>query len=256
MPVVKTEEQVEKLRASARLLSQCLDMLVKAAQPGRSGAALDRLAEEFIRDGGAIPAFKNYSQGAAATPFPASICFSRNQVLVHGVPSKTDIIQEGDIITIDCGLDLDGWFADAARLFGVGAITEEDSALIKASERGLQAGIDACVVGNKLGDVCNAIQNSIGKSPYHNVYQFCGHAIGTKMHEEPQVPNFGRAKTGIDLEPGMVFCLEPMLKKTKAGLGVLPDGWTIVTLDQSRASHIEHMVLVTTGQPEILTIGG
>ncbi len=116
MPIAKTEEQVEKLRASARLLSRCLDTLVKAAQPGRSGAYLDRLAEEFIRDGGAVPAFKNYSQGAAGSPFPASICFSRNQVLVHGVPSDIDVIQEGDIITIDCGLDLDGWFADAARL--------------------------------------------------------------------------------------------------------------------------------------------
>ncbi|MCI0528052.1 MAG: type I methionyl aminopeptidase [Nitrospira sp.] len=254
MPVVKTEEQVEKMRLSAALLSRCLDALVCLAKPGKSGKELDTIAEEFIRDHGAIPAFKNYGGGMSLSPFPASICFSRNQVLVHGVPKEEDILQEGDIVTIDCGLSLDGWFADAARLFGVGVIAEDDTSLIDASEKALQAGVVVCMAGNKLGDVCNAIQRSIGKSPFFNVYQFCGHAIGNAMHESPQVPNFGKPGTGIVLEPGMIFCLEPMLKKTKTELGVLPDHWTIVTLDQTRASHIEHMVLITENDPEVLTL--
>jgi methionyl aminopeptidase len=254
MPIVKTPEEVEQMRVSAALLSRCLDMLVNLAQPGRSGKALDAVAEEFIRDHGAVPAFKDYGRGVAASPFPASICFSRNQVLVHGVPTEEGKIGEGDVITIDCGLSLGGWFADAARLFGVGEVAEDDLLLMEQSRIALQAGVEACIVGNKLGDVCNAIQRSIGSSPFFNVYQFCGHAIGKSMHEHPQVPNFGKPGTGIDLEPGMIFCLEPMLKKTKAGLGILSDHWTIVTLDNSRAAHIEHMVLVTEGSPEVLTL--
>lgn len=252
MAVVKTPEQVEKLRISAALLSRCLDMLVSLSIPGRSGKWLDDVAEEFIRDHGAIPAFKNY--GPEGSPFPGSICFSRNQVIVHGIPTATDVLQEGDLATIDCGLSLDGWFADAARLFAVGQPNEQDAELIVESEKALQAGIDACKVGNQLGDVCNAIQRSIGKSKFYNVYQFCGHAIGAAMHESPQVPNFGKPKSGINLEPGMVFCLEPILKTTGTDIAVLSDNWTIVTLDNSRASHIEHMVLVTENLPEILTL--
>jgi methionyl aminopeptidase len=249
--VVKTPEQIEKMRISAALLSRCLDILVGLAKPGKSGKELDAVAEEFIRDHGAVPAFKDY--GPATHPFPSSICFSRNSVVVHGIPTETEIIEEGDLITIDCGLSLDGWFADAARLFGVGQITDEDRDIIAWSEKAIGAGIDACVVGNKLGDVCYAIQCSIGRSPYYNITQFCGHAIGQRMHEDPQVPNCGFKGKGLELQPGMVFCLEPMLKKTDVSLGILPDKWTIVTRDGTRATHIEHMVLVTETKPEILT---
>jgi len=251
MSVIKTPEQVEKMRISGALLARCLDMLVLCAKPGRSAKSIDEIAEEFIRDHNAIPAFKNY--GHPRNPFPSSICFSRNSAVVHGIPREEDIIQEGDLITIDCGLSLDGWFADAARLFGVGEIREDDKDIITASEAAIQAGIDACVLGNKLGDVSHAIQLSVLNSPYHNVVEFCGHAIGQKMHEEPQVPNAGIKGTGLELAPGMVFCLEPMLKKTNTGLGVLSDKWTIATRDGSRATHIEHMVLITETRPEILT---
>jgi methionyl aminopeptidase len=239
VPVVKTSEQVEKMRISASLLSRCLDMLLSIARPGISGKALDKIAEEFIRDHGAIPAFKNYGKGTALTKFPASICFSRNHVLVHGIPTEEAVIQDGDIITIDCGLSLDGWFADAARLFDAGNVLEEDSKLIDASRATLQAGID---------------QKYVAKSPYYNVVQFCGHAIGQEMHEDPQVPNFSKPGVGLVLEPNMVFCLEPMLKKTRTELGILKDHWTVVTLDKSRATHIEHMVLITENGPEILTL--
>jgi len=254
MSVTKTPEQVEKLRASAQLLSRCLKLLVDNCVPGKSGLDIDNLAEEFIRDNGATPAFKNYGGGYAKIPFPGSICFSRNQVMVHGIPKANDIIQEGDILTIDCGLELNEWYADAARLVGIGEISQEDKDIITATEAALQAGINTCKVGNKLGDVCNAIQRSIGRSKYHNVLEFCGHAIGKQMHEEPSVPNYGPAKTGINLEVGMVFCLEPMLKKTDTQIAIAQDGWTIVTLDNSRATHIEHMVLITENGPEILTI--
>lgn len=255
MSVIKNSEQVEKLKCAASLLSQCLDLLVSVTTPGKTAKEIDLVAEEFILDHGAIPAFKNYSQGAGGKPFPANICFSKNTVVVHGIPKETEIISEGDIITIDCGLSLDGWFADAARLFGVGEITSEDAEMINSNKEALDAGIQACIVGNKVGDICSSIQKSIEKSNFYNVYQFCGHAIGEKMHEEPQIPNFGRPHTGLDLEPGMVFCLEPILRKNKGTqLGVLADGWTIVTLDKSRATHVEHMVLVTESSPQILTL--
>lgn len=252
MGVRKNPEEVEKMRESARILSGCLDFLVEKSQPGTSGKELDLLAEEYIRDHGAIPAFKGYElQGP---PYPASICFSRNHHLVHGIPSSAGVVQEGDVITIDCGLSLDGWFADAARLFGVGNLPEEDRRLIEQTHRALSAGIRACTPGSRLGDVCHAIQMAIVKSDFFNVVHFCGHGIGRDMHEAPQVPNFGRPNTGLRLRPGMVFCLEPMLiKKRDTKLGVLPDGWTIVTQDGTKASHVEHMVLVTEKEPEILT---
>ncbi len=251
MTVIKTPEQVEKMRISGALLARCLDMLVACAKPGKSGKELDEIAEEFIRDHNAIPAFKNY--GSPHRPFPASICFSRNSVVVHGIPREDDIIQEGDLITIDCGLSLDGWFADAARLFGIGEVDQEDRDMMLASEAAINAGIDACVVGNKLGDIGRAIHLSVISGPFYNILEFCGHAIGTKMHEEPQVPNSGIKGKGLELEPGMVFCLEPMLKKTKTQLGMLSDKWTIATRDGTRATHIEHMVLITNTKPEILT---
>ena len=253
MSFVKTSEQVEKMKASGIILGQCLDMLVEKAQPGVSGKYLDALAEEFIKDNNALPAFKNYSGGAGLPGFPASICFSRNYVLVHGIPNEKDVIQEGDIITIDCGLSIEGWFADAARLFGVGKISTEDSEHMTATEDALRAGIDACRVGNRLGDICHSIQKSIGLSRFYNVVQFCGHAIGQQMHESPQVPNFGKANIGPRLQEGVVICLEPMLLAKKVGIGVLPDRWTIVTLDQTKATHIEEMILITKSGPEILT---
>ena len=252
MSVKKNPEEVELMRRGAKLLSECLDMLVTAAWPGVSGKQIDTLAEEFIRDHGAVPAFKGY--GAGANTFPATICFSRNSVLVHGVPTEQDIIQDGDVITIDCGLSIDGWFADAARLFGVGGIDPVDESMIYHNHQALEAGINACLPGKKLGYVCRSIQNSIVASPFFNVVQFCGHGIGRAMHEEPQVPNYGKPNEGITLEPGMIFCIEPMLLKyRKTKVGVLRDGWTVVTTDGSKSTHVEHMVLVTEGQPEVLT---
>jgi len=228
-------------------------MLVNAATPGRTASFIDNLAAQFIKDHGATPAFKNY-KGGGPHPFPANICFSSNSVLVHGIPNSQTVISEGDVITIDCGLSIKGWFADAARLFGVGHVSEDNSRMIQASRDVLQVGIDACIVGNKLGAVQRALQLTIAASGYYNVYEFCGHAIGRKMHEEPLVPNYGQPNKGIDLEPGMVFCLEPMLRKNKnTRLGILPDNWTIATTDGSVATHIEHMILVTEDAPEVLT---
>jgi methionyl aminopeptidase len=251
MSVIKTPEQVELMRISGALLARCLDMLVMCAKPGKSGKELDTIAEQFIRDHGGVPAFKNY--GNPKHPFPGSICFSRNSVVVHGIPAEDDIIQEGDVVTIDCGLSLGGWFADAARLFGVGQMKQDDIDIMIATEAALHAGIDACVVGNKLGDIGRAIHLKAISSPFYNILEFCGHAIGQRMHEDPQVPNAGVKGQGLELEPGMVFCLEPMLKKTKTELGMLPDRWTIATRDGTRATHIEHMVLITDTRPEILT---
>ena len=252
MALVKTPEQVEKLRSAGALLARCLDMLVMNAKPGVSGKQLDSLAEEFIKDHHATPAFKGYSIRDDMPKFPGSICFSRNHVVVHGIPTE-EVIEEGDIITIDSGLCLEGWFSDAARLFGVGEISKEDAEIIEASEVAIMAGVNQCHAGTRIGNIGNAIENSIALSKFRNVVEFCGHFIGEAMHEPPQIPNFGQKNKGFRLEPGMVFCLEPMLKKSKISIALLPDKWTVVTLDNSRATHIEHMVLVTDEGPEILT---
>lgn len=254
MSVVKTPEQVSKIRDAANLLTKCLDTMVnEIVAPGVTGKQLDKWAEEFIRDHGAVPAFKNYSGMPGVPGFPASICFSKNHVLVHGIPDETPL-EEGDIVSMDCGLSLDGWFADFARLFGVGEVSEEDQKIMNATKEALNAGIAACKPGNRLGDVSNAIQSSIYNNRYENVLQFCGHAIGQQMHESPQVLNYGPPGQGLLLEPGMVFCLEPMLLKHRVGLGILPDKWTVITLDKSRATHIEHMVHVSEDGPEILSL--
>lgn len=253
MSVTKTPEEVEKMRAAARVLTECLDTLVSHAHPGVTGKDLDNMAESFIRDNGAIPSFKNYSTVAGIPGFPTSICFSKNHVLVHGIPDDVPL-EEGDLLSIDCGLSLDGWCADFARLFTAGEATEEDQKLIDATRAALDAGVDKCRLGNKLGDVSHAIQKSIYHSGYENVVQFCGHAIGRKIHESPQVPNFGPPDVGIDLKVGMVFCLEPMLLKHKVGLGILPDKWTVITADFSRTTHIEHMVHISEEGPEILSL--
>jgi methionyl aminopeptidase len=228
-------------------------MLVLNAKPGVSGKELDKLAEEFIRDHGAIPAFKNYSIRPEFPEYPASICFSRNHVIVHGIPRENNIIEDGDIITIDSGLSLNGWFSDAARLFEVGEVTEEDKELIKATEETMMAGLEQCRPENKISNIGNAIENKVAFSKFRNITEFSGHFIGEAMHESPQIPNFGQRDKGFRLEPGMVFCLEPMLKKSNVALAIFPDGWTVVTLDKSNATHLEHMILVTEGEPEILT---
>ena len=253
MSVIKTPEQIEKMRNSGALLARCLDMLVMNSKPGISGKKLDALAEEFIRDHHAVPAFKNYGIYPDMPSFPGSICFSRNHVVVHGIPHEQDVVEDGDIITIDCGLSLEGLYADAARLFGVGDTSKEDQQLLDASHRVALKAVDACRVGNRLGDICHTIQTAVALENFRNVIQFCGHAIGEQMHEVPQVPNYGRPSRGLRLCSGMVFCLEPILMKTKASIGQLRDGWTVITLDKSRAAHIEHMVLITEGDPEILT---
>jgi len=241
------------MRESAKVLSGCLALLVENAAPGVTGTFLDEMADSYIRDHGAVPAFKGYPGPPGVPDFPASICFSKNHVLVHGIPDD-EPLEEGDMLSIDCGVVLNGWCADFARLFTVGDASEKDQKIMDATRAALDAGIDKCRPGNKLGDISNAIQSSIYHSGYENVLQFCGHAIGQKVHEEPQVPNFGASNKGIDLEPGMVFCLEPMLLYQRAELGVLPDKWTIITKDYSRATHIEHMVCVSEDEPEILSL--
>lgn len=254
MSVIKKPEEIEKMKEAASLLVDCLDLITTTLmEPGVTAKEIDGWAESFIRDNGAIPAFKNYSAAPGIPGFPGSICFSKNETIVHGIPTN-EPLKEGDIVSVDCGLSLDGWFADFARLVGIGEISAEDKKIITATEEAVEAGIKACVAGRKLGDVSNAIQSSIYNSGYENVLHFCGHAIGRQMHEAPQVPNFGPPGQGMVLEPGMVFCLEPMLLKHKVELGVLPDKWTIVTLDGSRGTHIEHMVLVTEAEPEILSL--
>jgi methionyl aminopeptidase len=217
-------------------------------RPGRTTADLDRFAEAFIKAyPGAIPAFKGLYG------FPASLCTSVNYEVVHGIPSDKRVLQEGDIVSIDAGVQLDGWFADAAVTYPVGDVDALTETLLRTTQAALQAGIDQAVSGNRLGDIGHAVQSAAENDGFSVVRDLVGHGIGREPHEEPQVPNFGRPGKGLVLQPGMVLAIEPMVNAGGAAVRTLADRWTVVTVDKKRSAHFEHTVAVTENGPRVLT---
>lgn len=247
---IKRPSEIEKMRASGRVLADILDVLQAEIRPGISTGDLDRIAERMIRDAGAIPSFKGYGSNP---PFPASICASLNDEVVHGIPSPARRLADGDVVSIDIGCILDGWHADCARTWTVGAVPPEVTELIDATRRGIAAGIAAAVAGNRLGDVGHAIESVANERGYGIVRPFVGHGIGTSMHEEPQVANYGRPGTGMLIEPGMCFAIEPMFTMGGDDVFVDDDNWTVRTVDGSLAAHFENTIAVTENGPQILT---
>jgi methionyl aminopeptidase len=248
---IKSAAEIEKMRRPARVVAVVLAALREMVKPGITTADLDRAAERMIAREGARSAFKNYRVGAAV--FPAVLCTSVNEEVVHGIPSNR-ALRDGDIVSLDFGVDVDGYFGDAAITVPVGDVDEDSLRLIDATERSLYAGIEHLRPGERLGDVGAAVQKVAESAGFSVVRDFVGHGIGRALHEEPQVPNFGTPGRGRALRPGMVIAIEPMVNLGTPGVRVLEDGWTAVTADGRRSAHFEHTVAVTDDGPEILTV--
>jgi methionyl aminopeptidase len=244
---LKRPEEIERMRAAGRILGACLAHLASAVRPGINTLDLDRRAETFIRDHGCIPGFLGYED------FPNSLCVSVNDEVVHGIPGPR-VLREGDLVSLDCGLILDGWWADSGLSVGCGAVSPEVERLIETTEAALQRGIAAARPGNHIGDIGEAVQTFVESRGYAIVRQYVGHGIGRDMHELPQVPNYGRAGSGNLLKPGLVLAIEPMVNAGGPGVHVLADHWTVVTDDRNLSCYFEHTVAVTADGPEVLTL--
>ncbi len=249
MPIIcKSKSEIEKMRASGRIVRQVLEEVRHHVAPGISTMDLERVAEKKVKDLGAKPAFKGYYD------YPCVLCTSVNQEIVHGIPSEKRVLRAGDIVSVDCGVVLDGYYSDAAITVPVGEqISPELRKLLEVTEKSLYRGIDQMLIGNSVGDVGAAVQECVEAAGFSVVRQFVGHGIGTQLHEEPQVPNFGNRGQGPKLREGMVLAIEPMVNVGKPGTKLLNDKWTAVTEDGSYSAHFEHCVAVTKNGPLILT---
>jgi len=244
---LRTKEEIEKLRRSNRLVAQALLKVREAIRPGVTTAELDRIAEETIRKGGGRPAFKGYRG------YPANLCVSVNEEVVHGIPGPRRL-QEGDIVSLDLGVLMDGYYGDAAITVPVGKVSEEAQKLIEVTEEALHKGIEKARVGNRLYDISHAIQSWVESFGFSVVRDFVGHGIGRQLHEEPQVPNFGPPNQGPRLMVGMVLAIEPMVNAGGWQVRVREDGWPVVTADGSLSAHFEHTIAITEEGPDILSL--
>jgi methionyl aminopeptidase len=248
---LKSESEIEKMRESTRIVSRTLGEVSKYIEPGVTTAKLDQIAEEYISSQGGTPAFKGYGPGN--NPFPASLCISVNDEVVHGIPSEKRTLKEGDIVSVDCGVEKNGYFGDHAYTFAVGECDEEVHKLLRVTLESLNKGIEQAVHGNRIGDISSAIQTHSEKEGYGVVRNLVGHGIGKSMHEDPTVPNFGRAGRGERLRAGMVLAIEPMITMGSYNVTTKDDGWTVLTADGSLAAHFEHDVVVRKKEPEVLS---
>ncbi|HEV8484708.1 MAG TPA: type I methionyl aminopeptidase [Blastocatellia bacterium] len=246
MIIRKSKAEIEKMRSAGRIVAEVLDRLAGMVAPGITTLDLDHEADRMIRRAGAIPTFKGYNG------YPASICTSVNDEIVHGIPGKRKL-RQGDIVGIDCGATYLGYVGDAAVTVAVGDVSEDIKRLMQATRQSLYEAIGKCVVGNRLGDVCNAVQAYVEPLGYSVVQNYCGHGVGRAMHEEPQVPNYGKAGTGPYLREGWVIAIEPMINLGRHETRQLSDGWTVVTKDGRPSAHFEHTVAITDSGPQILT---
>jgi methionyl aminopeptidase len=250
MVTIKRPEEIDRMRHAGRILVDVLEAFERALRPGVTTAELDAMAEEIMRSAGAVPSFLGYGSNP---PFPGSICASINDQVVHGIPSSRVRIAEGDLVSLDVGCIWEGWHADCARTWYVGTPPAEVAQLIDATRQGMEAGIAAAVPGKRLGDVGAAIEAVAREHGYGIVRPFVGHGIGQSMHEDPQVPNYGRPGTGMRIEAGMCFAIEPMFTLGGDEVRVLSDNWTVVTADGSLSAHFENTVAVGESGPEVLT---
>ena len=245
---IKSAREIELMRQAGKILAKVHEDLGKELKPGMSTLDIDRLGEEMIRSFGCEPSFKNY-QG-----YPASICVSVNEEVVHGIPSKDRIIQEGDIVSLDAGVIYKGYHSDAARTHGVGQISEEAALLIQRTRQSFFEGMKFATAGNHLHEISKAIGDYVESFGYGVVRDLCGHGIGTHLHEDPEIPNFRQFRRGIKLRPGMTLAVEPMIDAGSAEVVWMDDDWTVVTEDLSLSAHYENTILITEGRPEILTL--
>lgn len=247
MIVLKTGRELKVMREACRISAEALKLAGNAVEPGVTTAELDKIAEKYILSQGAKPNFKNYNG------YPATACISINNEVIHGIPSKKRVIQAGDIVSIDLGACFEGYHGDNAATFACGDVSEQAKRLMDTTRESLYEGIAAAVSGGRLGDIGAAVQQYVEKRGYSVVRQFVGHGIGTKLHEAPEVPNFGTQGRGIRLMPGMTLAIEPMVNMGHYDVKVMPDGWTVLTKDGSLSAHFEHTIVITPDGPQIMT---
>jgi len=242
----KTEEEIELIKESSLLVAKTHAEVAKLIQPGVSTLALDKIAEEFIRDNGGVPAFKGYSG------FPNTLCVSPNEQVVHGIPTN-DPIESGTILSLDCGVKKNGFFGDSAFTYEVGVVAKDVKELLRITRESLYKGIDVAVAGNRIGDIGYAIQNHAEKNGFTVVRELVGHGVGVNLHESPEVPNYGKRGRGVKLHEGLVIAIEPMINMGVKEINQLNDGWTIKTADLKPSAHFEHTIVVRKGKAEILS---
>jgi methionyl aminopeptidase len=247
MVIFKTRDEITKIRKANQIVAKTLNVLSRAVVPGVSTLELDDIAEREIRTAGAVPAFKGYRG------YPATLCASINEEIVHGIPSGDRTLREGDIVGLDLGAVWDGFYGDAALTLAVGKISPEAQRLIDVTRRSLMIAIEAAKTGNRIGDIGHAVQSFVEKQGYSVVRDFVGHGIGRSLHEDPQVPNYGNPGQGHRIKPGMVLAIEPMVCQGNSDVEVLQDNWTAVTRDRSLSAHFEHSIVITEKGPVILS---
>ncbi|MCS7027843.1 MAG: type I methionyl aminopeptidase [Bacteroidia bacterium] len=252
-PIVKTSEQIEKIRKSCQLVSAAIAEVGRHIRPGVSTLYLDKIAETFIRDHGGIPIFKGYTFDKDTPPFPGSICASINEVVVHGIPSAKTILKEGDIISIDCGVVLDGYVGDSAYTFGVGEISAEKEKLLRVTKEALNRAIAQVKVGNRLGDLGYAVQSYVESFGFSVVRDMVGHGVGIRLHEPPDVPNYGKKGHGKKFQANWVLAIEPMVNVGGYKIEIAEDKWTVITADRKPSAQFEHTVAIFEDRTEILT---
>ena len=248
MVVIKSSRELQKMKDACRISANALVVAGKAVEPGVSTLEIDTIVRKYIEKEGATPSFLGYGG------FPASACISVNNVVIHGIPSKKQILKEGDIVSVDVGAFYDGFHGDNAYTFKCGKVSAEAEALLKATEESLYEGIKQAKAGNRVGDIGSAVQKYVESRSYSVVRDFVGHGVGAKLHEEPSVPNYGTPGRGVRLIPGMTIAIEPMVNVGDYKVKVLSDEWTTVTADGSLAAHFEHTVAITSDGPQIMTI--
>ena len=249
---LKSAREIDRLRESADLVGRTLAEVARHIRVGVTTAELDAIAEDFIRTHGAEPAFKGYQLGSSVPAFPGTLCTSVNDVVVHGFPSDY-ALQDGDLLSVDCGVELNGYYGDSAFTFAVGELAPDDAKLCRVTYESLNKGVGKAVVGNRVGDISSTVQSHCEEYGYGVVRDLVGHGIGRSLHEDPQVPNYGRPGRGRKLKRGLTICIEPMINRGTAEVTTDSDGWTVRTADGLPSAHYEHMVVVQDGQAEVLS---
>jgi len=250
--LIKSKNEIEKIRESAQIVAETLQLVKKYAKPGITTLELDKIAEDYILSNDAIPAFKGYSQGAAAG-FPGTICASIDQEVVHGIPGDR-VLLNNEIISIDIGVIKNRYFGDAALTTAIGEISDEKQRLMDVTEKSLYIGIEQAKKDNHVGDISAAVQEYVESQGFSVVRALCGHGVGRKLHEDPQIPNYGRRGTGPKIKNGMTIAIEPMVNAGTYNVTVAKDGWTVITADNLPSAHFEHTLAIINGKPEILSI--
>lgn len=251
---LKTLEDIKKIKEANQIIARLYeDIIPKYMKAGISTWELDQICEDYIRSQGATPGTKGYDIGWPTPPYPAATCISVNEKIVHGIPSKTEVLKEGDIVSLDTVTVLDGYYGDAAKTFAIGNIDERTKKLLEVTERARSIGIEQAVAGNTIGDIGSAIQLYVERNGFSVVREFTGHGVGFKMHEDPYVPNYGKPGKGELIENGLVIAIEPMVNMGTFKIKMLKDGWSVVTQDKKKSAHFEHSVAIVDGKPLVLS---